>query len=114
MTDVTEPVGVRRPGCEAEPPGNPDPLFREPGLRAVWLRAHDEAEAAFAAALARSTGRPAGGLWVAVGAAMVDGALRAAVEHHALRAAEGARVGGEGLVEAVREALRTAVRGPRV
>ncbi|CAL9345899.1 hypothetical protein SUDANB106_00371 [Streptomyces sp. enrichment culture] len=86
----------------------------EPGLRAVWLRAHDEAEAAFAAALARSTGRPADGLWVAVGAAMVNGALRAAVEHHALRAADGSPAGGEGLVEAVREALRAAVRGLRV
>ncbi|WP_240958230.1 hypothetical protein [Streptomyces barkulensis] len=45
---------------------------------------------------------------------MVNGALRAAVEHHALRAAEGTRAGGEGPVEAVREALRTAVRGLRV
>ncbi|WP_241027875.1 LysE family transporter [Streptomyces verrucosisporus] len=36
---------------------------------------------------------------------------RAAVEHHAPRAAEGADAGGEGLAEAVREAPRTAVRG---
>lgn len=82
----------------------------EPSLRAVWLQAHDDAELVFAAALARSTGLPPDGLRARVGAAMVNAALRAAVEHHAWSTAE-APDDGDGLVGAVREALRTAVRG---
>ncbi|GAA2659375.1 MULTISPECIES: TetR/AcrR family transcriptional regulator [Actinosynnema] len=79
----------------------------EPALRAVWLRVHHDAEDVFAAALTRSSALPAGGLHARVGAAVVNGALRAAVEHHvALR-------GTEGLVDTVREALRIAVSGLR-
>ncbi|MFK0117823.1 TetR/AcrR family transcriptional regulator [Streptomyces sp. NPDC090994] len=55
----------------------------EPGLRAVWLQTHDEAEPAFARALAERAGLPAGDLRPAIQAAMFNGALRAAVEHHA-------------------------------
>ncbi|MGM1061688.1 TetR/AcrR family transcriptional regulator [Saccharothrix sp. Mg75] len=79
----------------------------DPGLRGVWLQAHDDAEAAFAAALARSTGSSPDDLHVAVGAAMVNAALRAAVEHHARRAGDD---DADGLLRTVREALRTAVR----
>jgi AcrR family transcriptional regulator len=57
----------------------------EPGLRAVWLQAHDDAEPAFAAALAARAGEPAEGLRIRMQAAMLNGALRAAVEHHAWR-----------------------------
>ncbi|ATE54134.1 MULTISPECIES: TetR/AcrR family transcriptional regulator [Actinosynnema] len=79
----------------------------EPALRSVWLRVHHDAEDVFAAALTRSSALPPGGLHARVGAAVVNGALRAAVEHHvALR-------GTEGLVDAVREALRIAVSGLR-
>ncbi|MEZ3179452.1 TetR/AcrR family transcriptional regulator [Streptomyces pimonensis] len=60
----------------------------EPGLRAVWLQTHDEAEPAFARALAERAGLPADDVRPAVWAAMFNAALRAAVEHHAYRVAE--------------------------
>ncbi|MBQ0826600.1 TetR/AcrR family transcriptional regulator [Streptomyces tagetis] len=55
----------------------------EPGLRAVWLQTHDEAEPAFARALAERAGLPADDVRPAVRAAMLNAALRTAVEHHA-------------------------------
>jgi AcrR family transcriptional regulator len=55
----------------------------EPGLRAIWLQTYDEAEPAFARALADRAGLPADDLRPAVQAAMFNAALRAAVEHHA-------------------------------
>ncbi|MGC9501766.1 TetR/AcrR family transcriptional regulator [Streptomyces sp. WG7] len=60
----------------------------EPGLRAVWLQTHDEAEPAFARALAERAGLPAGDVRPAIWAAMINAALRAAVEHHAYRTTE--------------------------
>lgn len=79
----------------------------EPGLRAVWLRAHNDAELVFADAIARSLGRPAGDLDARVLAAMVNGAVRAAVEHYA----EGERAEWLDLTAVVEKALRTAMRG---
>ena len=55
----------------------------EPSLRAIWLQTYDEAEPAFARALAERAGLPADDLRPAIQAAMVNAALRAAVEHHA-------------------------------
>ncbi|NEA98433.1 TetR/AcrR family transcriptional regulator [Streptomyces sp. SID13726] len=55
----------------------------EPGLRAVWLQTYDEAEPAFAHALAERAGLPRDGFEPAIRAAMFNAALRAAVEHHA-------------------------------
>lgn len=60
----------------------------EPGLRAVWLQTHDEAEPAFASALAERAGLPADDVRPAIWAAMLNAALRAAVEHHAYRTTE--------------------------
>ncbi|MFH8976192.1 TetR/AcrR family transcriptional regulator [Streptomyces sp. NPDC017890] len=60
----------------------------EPGLRAVWLQTHDEAEPAFARALAERAGSPPDDVRPAIWAAMLNAALRAAVEHHAYRSAE--------------------------
>ncbi len=60
----------------------------EPGLRAVWLQTRDEAEPAFARALAERAGLPDDDVRPAVWAAMLNAALRAAVEHHAYRSAE--------------------------
>lgn len=57
----------------------------EPGLRAVWLQAHDEAEPAFARALAARAGLPAGDLRPVIQAAMLNAALRAAAERDAWR-----------------------------
>ena len=55
----------------------------EPGLRAVWLEAHRHAEPAFAEALARRAGLPVPDLAVTVQAAMINTALRVAVEYYA-------------------------------
>ncbi|MFG2135134.1 TetR/AcrR family transcriptional regulator [Streptomyces sp. NPDC048751] len=55
----------------------------EPALRAVWLQSYDEAEPAFARALAARAGLPADDLRPAIQAAVLNAALRAAVEHHA-------------------------------
>jgi AcrR family transcriptional regulator len=79
----------------------------EPGLRAVWLQAHDDAESVIVAALARRSGLPEDDLGVKVRAALVNGALRAAVEHHALRPDADEKE----LVEAVHGALRIAAGG---
>jgi AcrR family transcriptional regulator len=57
----------------------------EPGLRAVWLQAHDEAEPAFARALAERARLPLDDIRPALWAAMLNAALRTAVEHHAFR-----------------------------
>lgn len=57
----------------------------EPGLRAVWLQTYDEAEPAFARALAERSGLPPDDLRVTIRAAMFNAALRAAVEHYAWR-----------------------------
>jgi AcrR family transcriptional regulator len=79
----------------------------EPGLRAVWLQAHDDAEPVIVAALARRTALPEDDLRVKVRAALINSALRAAVEHHAERP-DGDE---EDLFEAVHEALRIAAAG---
>ncbi|MDL5199851.1 TetR/AcrR family transcriptional regulator [Streptomyces sp. ALI-76-A] len=60
----------------------------EPGLRAVWLQTYDEAEPAFARALAERAGLPADDLRPTIRAAMFNAALRAAVEHYAWRGAD--------------------------
>ncbi|MER6536165.1 TetR/AcrR family transcriptional regulator [Streptomyces sp. 900105755] len=60
----------------------------EPGLRAEWLQSYDEAEPAFARALAERSGLPADGLRPTIQAAMFNAALRAAVEHYAWRVAD--------------------------
>ncbi|MGI5452142.1 TetR/AcrR family transcriptional regulator [Streptomyces sp. CA-249302] len=60
----------------------------EPGLRAVWLQTYDEAEPAFARALAERAGLPADDLRPAIQAAMFNAALRAAVEYYAWSSAD--------------------------
>ncbi|MFF3937019.1 TetR/AcrR family transcriptional regulator [Streptomyces phaeofaciens] len=103
--------------------GGPDPttvgaLVRltrtEPALRAVWLQTYDEAEPAFARALAERAGLPADDLRPAIQAAMFNAALRAAVEQHAWRSAgtrtDPAAVRAE-LAEAIRVALVLAAEG---
>jgi AcrR family transcriptional regulator len=62
----------------------------EPGLRAEWLQSYDAAEPAFARALAERSGLAADALVPTIQAAMVNAALRAAVEHYAWRVADGA------------------------
>jgi 2-hydroxychromene-2-carboxylate isomerase len=62
----------------------------EPGLRAVWLQAHDEAEPTFARALANRAGLPPDDLRPTIQAAMLNAALRAAAEYDAWHTAESA------------------------
>jgi AcrR family transcriptional regulator len=76
----------------------------EPGLRAVWLQAHHDAEPVFAEALARRAGLAEPDLPTTVRAAMINSALRIAVEHHAFQDGTKAK-------EAVRTALLTVARG---
>ncbi|MFI6804380.1 helix-turn-helix domain-containing protein [Streptomyces luteogriseus] len=75
----------------------------EPGLRAVWLEAHYDAEAAFAAVIAARTGRPATDLAVRVEAGVLNTALRIGVEDWALRSDRSAE---RSLAETVTLALR--------
>ncbi|HUQ54696.1 TetR/AcrR family transcriptional regulator [Lentzea sp.] len=82
----------------------------EPGLRAVWLEAHRQAEPVFADALARRDGLAAPDLTSVVHAAMINAALRAAVEHHAFHA-DASDDEGDGVEAAVSEALLIATRG---
>ncbi|MET7569000.1 helix-turn-helix domain-containing protein [Streptomyces sp. NPDC005492] len=70
----------------------------EPGLRAIWLQTYDEAEPAFARALATRAGLPADDLRPMIQAAMLNAALRAAVERFAWRASG---VGADGATDAV-------------
>ncbi|MEU0877100.1 TetR family transcriptional regulator [Lentzea sp. NPDC005914] len=82
----------------------------EPGLRAVWLEAHRQAEPVFAEALARRSGLSAPDLTVLVHAAMINAALRAAVEHHAFQTDPAEDEPGR-LEVVVSEALLIAARG---
>ncbi|MFG1689099.1 TetR/AcrR family transcriptional regulator [Nonomuraea sp. NPDC049269] len=83
----------------------------EPGLRAVWLEAHREAEPVFAAALAQRAGMSSPDLVVTVQAAMINTALRTAVEHYAFHT-DPAAAEEAGLLEAtVNQALLAAARG---
>lgn len=55
----------------------------EPGLRAVWLQVHHDAEPAFAAVIAERTGHGPDDLEPRVQATLLNGALRIAVEQWA-------------------------------
>ncbi|MFF4586349.1 hypothetical protein [Streptomyces sp. NPDC001388] len=90
------------------------PTRTEPGPRAVRLQTYDEAEPAFARALAERAGRPAVDLRPAIQAAMFNAALPAAVDHHAWRTADPVTDPAAvraGLAEAVRSALAVAAEG---
>jgi hypothetical protein len=86
----------------------------EPGLRAIRLQTYDEAEPAFARALAQRTGLPAEDLRPTIQAAMCNAALRAAVEHYAWRTADAEpdRATAEAeLMDTMRSALTAAAEG---
>ncbi|WP_405535017.1 TetR/AcrR family transcriptional regulator [Streptomyces sp. NBC_00075] len=86
----------------------------EPGLRAVWLQSHDEAEPAFARALAARAGLPADDVRPVIQAAMLNAALRAAAERDAWRGGDAesdpASAGAE-LAASFRSALAVAEAG---
>ncbi|WP_042399362.1 TetR/AcrR family transcriptional regulator [Streptacidiphilus carbonis] len=80
----------------------------EDGLRAVWLQVHQQAEPVFAEAVAEGTGRGAGDLEPRVQAAMINTALRVAVEEWAWNSADGSAAGLHAVLE---RALRVAAAG---
>jgi AcrR family transcriptional regulator len=79
----------------------------EPSLRAVWLQSHDDAEPVLVAALAERAGLAGDDLAVRVRAAMINCALRVAVEQYALAG----DADEEGLRAAVRTALQVVTSG---
>lgn len=83
----------------------------EPALRAVWLRAHDDALPVLAELLARRSGGSPEDLRVKVHAATLNGALRAAAEDFALRYADTPGAAGPELAGCLVEALRAASEG---
>ncbi|MGW2281209.1 TetR/AcrR family transcriptional regulator [Streptomyces sp. NPDC001770] len=76
----------------------------EPGLRAVWLQTHLEAEPVLAEALAERTGESPDALAPRVAAAMINVALRVAAEEYAWKRERTDRT----LDEVARDALRIA------
>ncbi|WP_281904675.1 TetR/AcrR family transcriptional regulator [Phytohabitans aurantiacus] len=80
----------------------------EAGLRAVWLQSHHDAEPVFATALAQRAGLPDDDPTVRIQAAMINSALRAAVEHYAFRTDTANQ---EELTASVRMAMATVARG---
>jgi len=80
----------------------------EDGLRAVWLQVHHQAEAVFADAVAERTGRSPQDLAPRVQAAMINSALRVAVEDWAWN---GTDAGPAALVEVTERAMRVAAAG---
>jgi AcrR family transcriptional regulator len=83
----------------------------EPGLRAIWLQSYDEAEPAFARALAERAALPPDDLRPAVQAAMLNAALRAAVEHHAWHTPADTPAADTRLAATIRQALALAAQG---
>lgn len=83
----------------------------EPGLRAVWLEAHREVEPVFAAVLAQRAGMSSPDLVIKVQAAMINTALRTAVEHYAFHADPDPPQEGDLLEATVNQALLAAASG---
>ncbi|MET8977989.1 helix-turn-helix domain-containing protein [Streptomyces sp. NPDC004539] len=86
----------------------------EPGLRAVWLQSCDEAESAFARALAARAGLSPDDLRPTVQAAVLNAVLRAAVEHfawHTYDPSADPDLAERQWAQTVRQALATASEG---
>ncbi len=83
----------------------------EPTLRAVWLQAHDDALPVLRELLSRRCGDSANDLRVAVHAATLNGALRAAAEEFAQRVAEDRNTPDDEIIECLDVALRAASEG---
>lgn len=86
----------------------------EPGLRAVWLQVHHDAEPVFTEIIAARTGADPADLLPRIKAVMLNGALRVAAEEWAERSAEAdgaADTEGAAGAEAFRRAVLTATEG---
>ena len=109
MAEVFDTIGLHDNVADRTTMVNLVRLTRtEPGLRAVWLEAHRQAEPAFAEALARRAGLPGPDLAVTVQAAMITTALRVAEEHYAFTTDGDAET--RDYEAAMREALLIAAR----
>lgn len=82
----------------------------EPGLRAVWLAVHNDAEAGFARALAQRGGLPQDALVPRVQAAVINAALRVAGEEWAW-SDDVSEQASAALAQTVRQVLSTALSG---
>ncbi|MDX3232374.1 hypothetical protein PV419_43830 [Streptomyces sp. ME19-01-6] len=83
-------------------------LPEEPGLRAVWLQVHHDAEPVFTEIIAARTGADPADLLPRIKAVMLNGALRVAAEEWAQRSAE---VDGAADAQAFRRAVLKATEG---
>ncbi|MFJ3670455.1 TetR family transcriptional regulator [Streptomyces sp. NPDC090106] len=99
------------------PPATPEILAlirmtsTDPSLRSLWLQAHDEALPVLGRLLAERSGADPGDLRVAVHAATLNGALRAAVEEFARRHADDPGASGAEIAPCIETALRAAAEG---
>ncbi|MGY0056261.1 TetR/AcrR family transcriptional regulator [Streptomyces sp. LZ34] len=83
-------------------------LPEEPGLRAVWLQVHHDAEPVFTEIIAARTGADPADLLPRIKAVMLNGALRVAAEEWAQRSVE---ADGAADAEAFRRAVLKATEG---
>jgi hypothetical protein len=111
------PTAVHRAGELGVDPRHVDALRQlvmltqtEPGLRAVWLETHYEAEVLLCRLVAESTGRPADELSLRLHVGMFNLAMRIAVEDWARRGDGSGGAGMESLTGAVISTIGEAAR----
>ncbi|MFF8489340.1 TetR/AcrR family transcriptional regulator [Streptomyces albidoflavus] len=104
---LTDAISTHPPGRSAAVLAEDEQALRdlvrlvrtEPGLRAVWLQVHHAAEPVLARVLAARTGRSPDALEPRVQAALLNTALRVAVEEWAWHTAPGTGTPGEAITE---------------
>ncbi|AGI90527.1 TetR/AcrR family transcriptional regulator [Streptomyces albidoflavus] len=104
---LTDGISTHPPGRSAAALAEDEQALRdlvrlvrtEPGLRAVWLQVHHAAEPVLARVLAARTGRSPDALEPRVQAALLNTALRVAVEEWAWHTAPGTGTPGEAITE---------------
>ncbi|MEU2310984.1 TetR/AcrR family transcriptional regulator [Streptomyces albidoflavus] len=104
---LTDAISTHPPGRSAAALAEDEQALRdlvrlvrtEPGLRAVWLQVHHAAEPVLARVLAARTGRSPDALEPRVQAALLNTALRVAVEEWAWHTAPGTGTPGEAITE---------------
>jgi hypothetical protein len=111
LTDVPGGEWVQQDHETREQPQQIIRLTRtEPGLRAIWLAVHNEAESGFARALAARAELSEDALTPREQAAVLNGALRVSAEQWATSGALNGPT-SPSLTETIRQALRAALSG---